>query len=466
MAFRAVHTEWGVVFAHLPDLGCGQRWDAVWKVRPTAPLTCDECGHPMYAKVSRNGLRFFAHAPDAPNCALALETLAHHLLKLELANAARDAGAQAELEVRGPDGTWRADVLASDHGGTWQMALEAQLSPITAADITARTERMRADGVTSIWFSDQARPTWLGTVPSARLAWRDDGQCLLIAEGLVRFDGRRWGAVPATLIEFLDWAFTDRIVPHWPVADFRSPLTRLARVWTAPHYIRAETDHLNEEVARAVARMSAEERKLDAIRRKNLVIWHAAWSKAAEIERAARGTAEGARRRVWAVQRPGVRQLVGLLADNYDITVSIGWSTGDPRYAGGIPLVTAGGALAAVFNPVPSRVRGEAFLLLADTLLLFPSRHSQLLFEEAMERAGCVPLDGWCTVVADSGPPCTCITPKLAVVLTRRRYTADPSEMPDSTSLGHAECEACGRWYPGPWRLTARQAREKTVAEG
>ena len=152
MAFRAVHTEWGVVFAHLPDLGCGQRWDAVWKVRPSAPLTCDECGHPMYAKVSRNCLRFFAHAPDAPNCALALETLAHHLLKLELANAARDAGAQAELEVRGPDGTWRADVLASDHGGTWQMALEAQLSPITAADITARTERMRADGVTSIWF--------------------------------------------------------------------------------------------------------------------------------------------------------------------------------------------------------------------------------------------------------------------------------------------------------------------------
>jgi competence CoiA-like predicted nuclease len=104
----------------------------------------------MYAKVSRNGLRFFAHAPGASNCVLALETLAHHLLKLELANAALDAGAQAELEVRGPDGAWRADVLASDQGGTWQMALEAQLSPITVADIIARTERMRADGVTSI----------------------------------------------------------------------------------------------------------------------------------------------------------------------------------------------------------------------------------------------------------------------------------------------------------------------------
>jgi hypothetical protein len=65
------------------------------------------------------------------------------MLKLELANAARDAGAHAEMEVRGPDGTWRADVLASDPGGAWRMALEAQLAPVTAAAITARTDRMR-----------------------------------------------------------------------------------------------------------------------------------------------------------------------------------------------------------------------------------------------------------------------------------------------------------------------------------
>jgi hypothetical protein len=194
----------------------------------------------MFAKVSRNGLQFFAHAQSAPNCALALETLAHHLLKLELANAARDAGARAELEVRGPDGAWRADVMASDHGGTWRMALEAQLSPITVADVIARTERMRADSVTSVWFSDRPRLPWLGTVPSVRLAQPDNGQCLLIAEGLVRFDGL-WGAVPATLVEFLGWVFTRRIVPHWPMADFRPPLTPLAMVWTAQRYIRAET---------------------------------------------------------------------------------------------------------------------------------------------------------------------------------------------------------------------------------
>lgn len=120
----------------------------------------------MYAKTSRNGLRFLAHAPGAPTCSLGLESVAHHLLKLELANAARDAGAHAELEARGPDGTWRADVPATDPTEAWKTALEAQLAPITDADITARTEKMRADGVTSIWFNDRPRPPWLGSVPS------------------------------------------------------------------------------------------------------------------------------------------------------------------------------------------------------------------------------------------------------------------------------------------------------------
>lgn len=167
---------------------------AINPIRPAAPLTCDECHHPMYAK-TRGGTRFFAHAPNAPNCVLALETVAHHMLKLELLNAAKDAGVYAEMEVRGPDGTWRADVMASDHGGIWRMALEAQLSPIAAADITARTERMLADGIKSIWFSDRPRPPWLGVVPSVRLARPDDGH-LAVAEGLMKFDGY-WEPVPA-----------------------------------------------------------------------------------------------------------------------------------------------------------------------------------------------------------------------------------------------------------------------------
>ena len=237
-----------------------------------APLTCDECHHPMYAKKSSNKLRFFAHAPGAPNCELALETFAHHMLKLELANAARDAEAHAEMEVRSPDGSWRADVMASDHGGAWRMALEAQLSHITDDDITARTERMRADGVPSIWFSDRKRPLWLGVVPSVRLARPDDSQHLVIAQGLAKFSSG-WEGVSATLVQFLGWAFTGRIVAHRQRVSLDGP----ALLWTAPHYIQAEAEYFAElererriQEARA-ARTAAWLRKQKETRRKNAI---------------------------------------------------------------------------------------------------------------------------------------------------------------------------------------------------
>ena len=66
MTFRAVHAQWGPVFAHIPDLGCGRSWEAVWKVRPPEPLACDECRHPVHAKTSILGLRYFAHSPGVP----------------------------------------------------------------------------------------------------------------------------------------------------------------------------------------------------------------------------------------------------------------------------------------------------------------------------------------------------------------------------------------------------------------
>jgi hypothetical protein len=78
MAFRAVHEQWWTVFAHLPDLSCERAWTDVLRVRPAAPLVCAECQHRVRAKVSPTGLRFFAHAPGAPECAAAGESIAHH----------------------------------------------------------------------------------------------------------------------------------------------------------------------------------------------------------------------------------------------------------------------------------------------------------------------------------------------------------------------------------------------------
>ncbi|GAA1016863.1 competence protein CoiA family protein [Streptomyces thermogriseus] len=251
MAFRAVHEQWGTVFAHLPDLGCGRSWADVHRVRPPAPLRCDECRHPMRAKVSPTKLRFFAHAPGAPDCAAAGESLAHHLLKLELATAARAAGAEAEMEVRGPAGAWRADVMASDPAGAWRIALEAQLSPIPPEEIQARAARMSEDGVRSVWFSDRPRPPWLGRVPSVRLERGEDGG-LLVAEGLAKFAGDWWEQGPrAPLTQFLQWVFAGRVVPHRRKRPVSYPLEPRTVLWTAPSYIRAENAFLLEAERRA-----------------------------------------------------------------------------------------------------------------------------------------------------------------------------------------------------------------------
>jgi len=474
MAFRAVHAQWGSVFAHLPDLGCGRSWGEVWKVRPPAPLTCDECGHGMYAKISLAGLQFFAHAPGAPTCSLGLESVAHHLLKLELANAARDAGAHAELEARGPDGAWRADVLVTDPAGTRATALEAQLAPITDIDITARTEKMRADGVASIWFSDRPSPPWLGTVPSVRLERPDGGKLLAVAEGLVKFDGRGWRPVPASLTDFLTWTFAGRIVPHTPRTPLWYPQRALTTVWTAPHYITTETAHLEEEErqrrireARQAAREREKEEKREKIRARNAVTRAKALAEATAAEQAARTRPPGRLQQAARIFRLGVNEAMAKLADEHGITATVGFSTGDPRYAGGVPLVDEHGAPAAVFDPNPGRVRGEAFLLLAGLLLIFSSQADQRRFENAANiKKKHRPLDGYRTEFIETplvGPDrargsrtCTCAVPRLVARIQNAEYPAEPSEQmgPTATSF-RAECRVCGGRYAKPWRRTS-----------
>lgn len=250
MAFRAVHEQRGTVFAHLPDLGCGRVWEDVHRVRPIAPLRCDDCRHPLRAKVSPTGLRFFAYAPGAPECASVGESMAHHLLKLELSTAARVAGARVELEVRGPEGAWRADVMASAPDGAWRIALEAQLSLITPDNIEARTAQMLADGVRSVWFSDRPRPPWLGLVPSVRLEAVDGGG-LDVAEGLVKFSAGWWEAGPwVPVVEFLRWVFAGRVVPHLRQRPTMHPLEALRTVWTAPQYARQGSVYAAETARR------------------------------------------------------------------------------------------------------------------------------------------------------------------------------------------------------------------------
>ncbi|WP_431676030.1 competence protein CoiA [Kitasatospora sp. KL5] len=160
MAFTAMHAERGRLDASRDDLGCGWAWAAVHRARPRVPLTCPECGHGVHAKLSPARMRFFAHDAGAPQCTLAGESMEHHLLKLQLAGEIRAAGWLAELEVRAPDGTWRADVMASSPNGARRIAWEAQLSAITEDEIRARTERYAAAGIGVCWVASRPR-RWL-----------------------------------------------------------------------------------------------------------------------------------------------------------------------------------------------------------------------------------------------------------------------------------------------------------------
>ncbi len=86
------------------------QWGTIHRVRPRPLLSCRGCGRPVHAKLSSNGLRFFAHDRRSPGCPSDGESAEHLALKSEMANLSRSFGWNAELEVAG-DG-WRADVLA------------------------------------------------------------------------------------------------------------------------------------------------------------------------------------------------------------------------------------------------------------------------------------------------------------------------------------------------------------------
>ncbi|MFB7669042.1 competence protein CoiA [Kitasatospora sp. NPDC056138] len=372
MAFTAMHAERGRLDATLDDLGCTWAWTGVHRVRPRAPLTCPECRHGMHAKVSPHGMRFFAHDRGAPTCALAQESMEHHLLKLDLATEVRAAGWFAELEVRAEDGTWRADVMASSPDGSRRMAWEAQLSPITADEIRARTERFAAHGVAVCWVATKARP-WVGTVPSVRVTPPGPPargpQVWEVTAGLARFTVEpcerwcqctlghgEWKGAPVPLADFVAWALAGRVRTHRPPEDGRQlheDRQWWDVHWTAPAYAATAAEHDQAERER-LARAEQEERKREATlarvraaqrarreevaRLASLVREVTAWRNQVPMQR--RWKIEDAATR-WAVEATGV---TGAAIDYH--------AYDDPRWAGGFPIYAVG-QLVALLRPEP-----------------------------------------------------------------------------------------------------------------
>lgn len=254
MAFTALHPELGRLDATQNLLGRDLDWSLVYRAKPRVLLTCPECGHGVHAKHSPRKVRYFAHDSGRPeNCSLSNESMEHHLMKLEMATAIRAAGWHAELEVGAPDGSWRADVMASSPEGDKRMAWEAQLSPITVEDIQYRTARYEEADIRVCWVTDRRSVPWMGAVPSVRATAPEGDAGWNLDEGVAGFDSKagRWVFQTVDLTGFARWALLDLLIPYTALPRY-APRHQLLRgstvsrggslVWTSPKSVTEQAE--------------------------------------------------------------------------------------------------------------------------------------------------------------------------------------------------------------------------------
>jgi hypothetical protein len=161
-------------------------WAGVHRVTPRARLVCRFCETRMQAKVSKGGLRFFAHDRRTPECPSEGETPEHRRLKSAVANDLRAAGWSAEVEADG--GSWRADVLGTTPGGDRRVAFEVQLAAMTVDDGRYRTDRYADDGVETVWVTSKVA-SWFFEIPSLQVT--GDATVLDVSRGCLKRKGLR-----------------------------------------------------------------------------------------------------------------------------------------------------------------------------------------------------------------------------------------------------------------------------------
>lgn len=168
------------------------------------------CSSPVVLKVSSNAMPFFAHAPGQA-CALSQsqghrESPEHRALKYAVAvHLSRLDGWTVVTEHPAPDGTWRADVLASHTDGR-RLAVEPQLSHQSAQAFFSRSRRYVDAGIL---------PAWITTGLPAEIEMRSvahfqiPGRYVLRVpvENILNTDGEtvQWGdSQTLTLAQYLD----------------------------------------------------------------------------------------------------------------------------------------------------------------------------------------------------------------------------------------------------------------------
>jgi hypothetical protein len=322
MAFTAIHPEHGRIDATRSDLGCGLDWSQVHRVRPRINLTCPECEWGVHAKHSSRGLRFFAHNAKRPaECQLSNESVEHHLLKLELATAIRQAGWYAELEVRADGGSWRADVLASSADGTRRMAWEAQLSAITPEELAERTARYTDAGIGVCWVSPREDVPWLGTAPAIRVSPQGKGSSAWgVLDGLAKFDfgiGSWVRVSDYDLVAFTRWVLNEKVAPHHILPRYRrvrlSPERSSGRrslCWTTPSSV--ETEERHEQMRQRQDEKKKRRQERERVEKEHRLREEQARKKEEErqrrIEQEAEAERQRERNRLWLLEREEARK--------------------------------------------------------------------------------------------------------------------------------------------------------------
>ncbi|WP_406216120.1 competence protein CoiA family protein [Streptomyces canus] len=383
LSFTARHAVRGLLDATLADLGCAWSWDSVHRVRPRVDLVCPECAHRVHAKVSPRGTRYFAHDPSGPNCAMAGESLEHHLLKLELATVIRAAGHQAQLEVRGPGGHWRADVLSSSPDGAVQMAWEVQLSAIPLQEIHERTQRFADDGVGVCWVSTLLRP-WHGAVPSIMVtAPPTDDPDWQVTAGPAFFEIEEcyvhekpwqcplgehgfWHHLEIKLSTFVRQVLEGGVVVHQLTEQSHLGDCSWSEVWSSPHHIAV------------AARFGAAEREGQQRQARESLEWRARkWPEANRIlvQEWQESLPEGTWQALQSAVAEWIRTETGKQPSFRPQWVAWNWACGVPVCVDGRPY--------GVIHPDPSKVEWK---FLTRMVIFVPSdTDRQALFRSAPE---------------------------------------------------------------------------------
>ena len=124
------------------------QWEDLRGEKPTIELGC--CRSRGFMRVSKLGTQHFVHARRPESCTSAPESAEHLLLKSIILRAVREAGWNGDVEICGPNGTWRADVMATK--SNLRVAFEVQLSTIPFPELAARQRTYADDQVRGCWF--------------------------------------------------------------------------------------------------------------------------------------------------------------------------------------------------------------------------------------------------------------------------------------------------------------------------